>query len=267
MNIYLDFEATQFAENVIAIGASCIYGSFDCLVKTPKNDKITNFITELTGITKEMSKNALSTEEAFYDFYLWICEMGKCENHQTPIFFHTYGKTDKIFVKNAIKHIENPYLIEFVKNLSESLIDDSTEVCRFFHIKAIGVHKAIKYFFPNIANQDHDPLNDAILLQKLMEQISISAELTKCPFSIITKEKKSTEVKKNKKLSIVLRSTCPATRKRKILSFDSAEEAIDWAIAKIQSTCPNASIQNIKSRVKKAITKQGNYVGYQWRVE
>ena len=44
MDFYFDFEATQFNENIIAIGATCDYGSFDCLVRPPEGDKITKFI-------------------------------------------------------------------------------------------------------------------------------------------------------------------------------------------------------------------------------
>lgn len=70
MDFYFDFEATQFKENIIAIGATCEYGSFDCLVRPPKGDKVTKFITDLTGITPEMAETALSLDEAFFD--LWV---------------------------------------------------------------------------------------------------------------------------------------------------------------------------------------------------
>ena len=56
MDFYLDFEATQFKSNIIAIGCSCEYGDFDCLVRPPRKDHITPFITNLTGISKEMGK-------------------------------------------------------------------------------------------------------------------------------------------------------------------------------------------------------------------
>ena len=49
MNIYLDFEATQFGEHIIAIGAHCSLGDFDCLVKPPQGGKINKFITNESG--------------------------------------------------------------------------------------------------------------------------------------------------------------------------------------------------------------------------
>ena len=133
MNIYLDFEATQFKENIIAIGAHCKYGDFDCLGKPPKGDRITNFITELTGISKDMVDTALDIETAFWDFHNWVYEVSS----NGPTFFHVYGDMDKVFMANSLKHIQNPYLKRFVENLTDSLIDDTKTVKRFFHSNAI----------------------------------------------------------------------------------------------------------------------------------
>lgn len=68
MNFYIDFEATQFSEEIISIG--CVSENdkmFYCLVKPSDPKKITKFITELTGISAEKVKDSgLSPDQAFW---------------------------------------------------------------------------------------------------------------------------------------------------------------------------------------------------------
>ena len=59
MNFYVDFEATQFSGHIIQIGCVNENGQqFQSLVKPPEGEKITEFITNLTGITNEMLAEA-----------------------------------------------------------------------------------------------------------------------------------------------------------------------------------------------------------------
>ena len=256
MDIFLDFEATQFKENVIAIGAYCECGSFDCLVRPPKGDKVSKFITGLTGITKEMSKTALPAEEAFFDLYQWMQEVGK---DQSPIFYHAFGKMDEIFLTNTIQHIQNPEVCLFVENLAASLIDDSKKVCKFFHAKTIGVFKALKYFEPDAPNQDHDPLNDAIALSKLMSYIYSTPELTECPFV----ENAYIEPKINppKKKIIAIHKTDKRAKPR---YFFSEEDAINWAFNRVQKITCGAKRETVAHNLLKALVRQDSYLGWCW---
>lgn len=258
MNIYLDFEATQFKENIIAIGASCIYGDFSCLVKPPKGDKITKFITELTGITKEMASNALSYDEGFLDFYAWICLMN--EISETPVFYHSYGNMDKKFLKNSSQYVTIPFVKEFLEILSEALIDDSTQVKKYFHTESIGVFKALHYFFPTYAEQDHDPLNDAIALKFLMIPLKIAKPLEKNPFK--KKNESNTTSNVSKIIAKQINVKNPITK-----TFSSFEEALEWMYKKIKKPCPNAIKKNVENHLKKAILNNRNYHNYNWKKE
>lgn len=64
MNYFIDFEATQFSNEIISIGCVNETGEkFSSMVYTDK--KITSFITNLTGITDEMNKAAPSLDDVF----------------------------------------------------------------------------------------------------------------------------------------------------------------------------------------------------------
>lgn len=256
MNIYIDFEATQFGEHIIAIGADCDFGSFECLVKPPKGDKVNAFITNLTGITKEMSKNGLNIEEAFSDFWQWCCQMQ--EESSEPIFFHCYGDSDKNFLKKTISYIEDFSIREFVSNLSESLIDDSKKVCRLFHVDGIGLFKALHRFLPDYGEQDHDPLNDAIALNYLMKCVSA--------FPIPEEDKKSKKKKKKENRYIVTgtHATDPKAKPKTFHSFDSAEQ---WIYKKIKEKSPDVSFANVQKRLEKAIAEGTVYQHRIWTAQ
>lgn len=258
MDIYLDFEATQYKENIIAIGAHCVNGDFDCLVQPPKGDKVTNFITQLTGISKQLLVNAPTTEWAFYDLYNWLMEVS-----EGPVFFHVYGDMDKIFLKNTAETIENPHLKDFVLNLSESVIDDSVKVQHFFHTKAIGVYKALRYFIPELGEQDHDPLNDAIVLARLMNYVSCMKPPEDCPFEEYKPQPKKSGEKVKRAYTITITHMTDAVAKPK--TFNTCGAAISWAYQKIRKNNTEASQHTVQKHVLKAIENSSVYMGWRWQ--
>jgi inhibitor of KinA sporulation pathway (predicted exonuclease) len=256
MDIYFDFEATQFSERVIAIGASCEYGDFDCLVGLRKGDKLTNFITNLTGITKEMLIGAPKAKQAFSDLYNWICEM--CAESNTPVFYHCYGDSDPIFLINTANKMDDSEIRDFVLNLANSLLDDSHKVKKFFHSKSIGLHKALKYFEPDISDQTHDPLDDAIELRKLMTYIKNSPPLIESPFE----EQKIIEAPKAP--PHIIKLTHAKNKEAKPKYFKSKEQAITWAYNRIVKSQPKANKKTVAHNVSKALTNHTPYMDWYW---
>ena len=54
MKYFIDFEASQFAEEIISVGCVDELGrSFYSLVRPRRPQKVTGFITNLTGITRD----------------------------------------------------------------------------------------------------------------------------------------------------------------------------------------------------------------------
>lgn len=256
MDIYLDFEATQFKENIIAIGAHCINGDFDCLTRPPRDDKLTNFITQLTGITQEMLEDAPAAEEAFYDLYQWLAAVS-----EGPTFFHVYGDMDKIFLQNTAKYIDNPGIKQFVLNLANSVIDDSISVRHFFHSSSIGLYRALRYFIPDLDEQDHDPLNDAIVLALLMERIKVSNPPEGCSCAEQPKKLKNTTTTKPSYTISVIHTTEPNAKPQ---MFSNYGDAINWIHKIISKRCPDVKKGNIAKRVKRAIDTNSIYMNRQW---
>ena len=250
MDIYFDFEATQFSERVIAIGATCEYGDFDCLVSSFKK-KITPFITKLTGITKEMVTGAPTADEAFQDLYNWICEVSPSE----PLFYHCYGDMDKIFLRKTAVKVENPDIAKFLYNLADSMIDDSKTVCRYFHVKSIGVHNALSHFEPELDEQDHDPLNDAILLAKLMNHISSSG-------FIPSEDEEVGPIKKKISKKYFIAISHLTDQKARPRHFPNEAAAADWMYNKLKKKAPNTIHANVQKKILKALEGDGNYNGW-----
>ena len=256
MDIYFDFEATQFSERIIAIGATCEYGDFDCLVSSFKK-KITPFITKLTGITKEMVEGAPTADEAFQDLYNWICEVSPAE----PLFYHCYGDMDKIFLQKTAEKIENPNIAKFLCNLADSMIDDSKIVCRYFHVKSIGVHKALTHFESEIDEQDHDPLNDAVLLRSLMEHIKVAEPIP-------ATEPEEEEIVKKIPKKYIITITHLTDKQARMRMFPSEAHAADWMYSKLKKKSPDTIRENVQKKIWKALEGDGNYNGWHFeRIE
>lgn len=245
MNIYLDFEATQYKANIIAIGATCKWGNFEMLVKPPAKDKVSNFITNLTGITRDMVAEAQSAEDAFRDFYDWVKSM--IDNSWCDIpFFHVFGDMDKVFLQRTARHIEDKEIRNFVINLAESVIDDSPLVRQTLHVKSIGVHNALKKYEEDIPDQNHHALDDAILLKKLMEHIMAEDAFTQNEEEIAPKEEKI--------VSYLLTDAHGNT-----FSYSSKRAVVSFFLSLIKDKHPTACRKNIKKKVNWAINHNTTY--------
>ena len=257
MDIYFDFEATQFSERIIAIGATCEYGDFECLISS-FSKKITPFITELTGITQEMVIGAPTAEEAFIDLRNWINEIA-LENE--VINYHCYGNCDKNFLRNTARKVDNSEIADYINMLANTIIDDSLYVNYQLGVNGIGVHKALKSFKPEIPEQDHDALNDAILLYELMKFIDVNVVI---PVVVKKKKKKKKAPITNtpKTYKIVVKHIFDKGAKPR--TFNNYELAAMWIYQKIKHRCPDVKYENVRKNVIKAIDTGTSYSCWRW---
>ena len=117
MNFYLDFEATRFSNRIISIGCTNERGAtFKTLVK-PNKGKVDNFITELTGITKEMLQDAPSPDEAFNAFAEWAYQNSE---NTAPKYF-CYGNSDEDFIDATMRTMSDFKAISFAGSCSSQL--------------------------------------------------------------------------------------------------------------------------------------------------
>ena len=96
MKYFIDFEATQFSEEIISVGCIREDGETFYSLVAPIEGKITPFITNLTGITAEMLQDAMSPDHVFESFYDWAFA-----NDDTPDFF-VWGNSDIDFLRHTL---------------------------------------------------------------------------------------------------------------------------------------------------------------------
>lgn len=172
MNFYLDFEATRFSNRIISIGCTNERGAtFKTLVK-PNRGKVDNFITELTGITKEMLDNAPSPDEAFNAFAEWA--YANSEN-TAPQYF-CYGNSDEGFIEATIRTMSDFKAISFAASIKGLLVDYATEVAKYLCSSRVALKKVVALIDGvDEVEQSHDALEDAEMLRKVVENLQ-----TKC---------------------------------------------------------------------------------------
>lgn len=170
MKYFIDFEATQFDENIINVGCVSENGeSFSSLVKPYRMKNVTKFITDLTGITKEMLEEAPSADEVFYELWRFICETN---DGSYPPQFYCYGDSDGHFIERTVHHMGRLDSIACAMMIKGLMIDYSTEVTKYFHSdRAFSLRNVFCLVNHEDVIQKHDALEDAKMLQSVVENL------------------------------------------------------------------------------------------------
>lgn len=171
MNFYLDFEANQFSERIISIGCVAENGmTFNSLVNPGKGEKITGFITKLTGITQEMADEAKSADDVFMNFANWVVNATCCSANPHPKYY-VYGSNDAGFLQRTINHMTNPMAISFATSVKALMTDYSKTVKSHFKIGQIGLNRVYQLLKDEDHMQKHDALEDAMMLKYVQEHL------------------------------------------------------------------------------------------------
>lgn len=170
MNFYLDFEATQYSERIISIGCIAENGArFETLVKPVKNEKVTAFITKLTGITNEMLENAPSADEAFNAFYEFV----KANNEGGTPTYYCYGDSDAKFIKRTVSGMSDFQAIMFASSIQALLVDYSAVVKSYLSTRGLALKKLVALIRQvDEVEQNHDALDDAMMLKECYEGLN-----------------------------------------------------------------------------------------------
>lgn len=174
MKFFIDFESTQFNGNIISIGCVCENGKqFQTLVRPPVGDKVSSFITKLTGITNEMLATAPIADEAFTQLFTFV-NVQSCDGSLPE--YYCYGDTDVDFIKHTMKHMTDVVPYTFAQAMAANLIDYSKDVKTFFvSPQRIALRKVYNLIKEEETEQHHDALEDAIMLAEVVNKMK-----TKC---------------------------------------------------------------------------------------
>ena len=269
MKYFLDFEGTQFSHRIISIGAVCENGhSFYSLVKPESKYKIGKIITELTGITIEDIDNAKGSIEVFNEFYNWVLaqeeEAKENEVNWNPEWF-CWGSEDIHFVKGTFKDCaSDPCARLILGDIAGGLTDYGMRFCQRYNIKQRGLLR-VAQAFDHTKEQDHNALNDAILLQFVhsCEEKYKKAEIKKIVARLTEAEEAKPKPKWTKsdlpKGTIVTISN----NKKVTHSFETANEAAKWLIA--EKKIKDKEENEVAEKILEAAKKRNSYYK-SWRM-
>lgn len=167
MRYYLDFEACRFTNRIISVGCVTESGAeFYSLVKSCKVNKIDNFITDLTGITREMIADAPGPDTVFTKLYYFIIQH---DDGNRPEYY-VYGDSDITFLRATLKTVRDIKASICVQALIGGLVDFAPEVKKSFGAESsIGLKKAYIVVNHKLNDfvQEHNALEDAKMLRSV----------------------------------------------------------------------------------------------------
>lgn len=271
MNYFVDFEATQFSNEIISIGCVREDGAeFYSEVRARK--KITGFITSLTGITDEQNKTAASSDEVFSRFFDWLME-----SPDERAIFYCYGNTDINFIKKNLDLTKNLKAQAALSIMGTNLHDYSSVTRTHFSlVKNIALIKLVAYYRGvESVVQTHDALEDARFLKEVYEHVNTESEVLGHPFPDY--ELGSTEIKEINSPQKSPRNILKTLKHRvdmydhegEVLeqSFNSIGEARHYVIDHMgtydQKRTDKAKVEN---KIINANAKKTTYTGHIWRI-
>ena len=254
MIFYLDFEATQPENEIIAIGAVAENGStFHSLVK-PQFSSISQFVSDLTHISQEDLEKASIIDVVLKEFDRWVMNQ---ELNIMNCRFVTYGD-DKKFLQATLPAIKSSAAFYTGAALLTKIEDCVPDAKNFFK-GSIRLVDAYNYVQSMSYQQEHNPLKDAMMLKDVYNYIQNNEPLTAHPLSKTTKA----EIVKMPSGTFWCQHINGG---KNIRSFDTCDDAIDWFIKTvIKAKEPeNVNRNKIMLNIMKAIRKKTTYGNYKW---
>ena len=261
MKYFIDFEATQFSNEIISVGCIDETGrEFYSLVKPHDLRRLTSFITDLTGIHVGELASAPSADKVFSDFYEWL------DRGDTAEFF-CYGNCDDRFVTQTMRHV-NGFSAQCALSLIHGALNDfSLTLAKHFGItQPVSLAKATEYYSGEKIKNEHNSLYDAINL-KLIYERSYCEELTECPFPEYGVAKPEKEEEQPQKRDS--RSRIEATNGHITKSFYTYGRAANWVLRELMSCrgdVDEKTKSNVCNRIIRAVGSDKPYYGYDWYI-
>lgn len=261
MKYYVDFEATQFDQEIISVGCINENGrEFYSLVRPHSMRKMTGFITDLTGITSGELKRSQDADEVFSRMYDYI---DKSESVQ----FYCYGNCDGRFVKMTMRHVTSFKAQCMLGLVYSSLVDVSPDMSEKFKTnQTVSLYKLADYFGAK-GVQSHNALADAKLLKQICERAE-GLELDECPFPEYVRSPKPEKTEIRHAPEPVANPHVTASLDGETFGFASYGKAADWIMSEIlpgKSSVTTETKSNISNRIVRAASSGSAYHGFTWR--
>ena len=258
MNIYIDFEATQPEQEIISIGAVAENGkTFYSLVK-PQFSKVSQYITEMTGITNAQLENEYGLNAVLDLFYIWCKDQ---EDNLANWHFYSYGNTDIDFLKYSFCNLKTERPLVIASYMMATMQDYSKVVRNYFH-GTVSLIRAFNFLKELDDKQKHNALDDAKMLAEVYSKISNQTPLEENPFKVTREEQEAHYTFPSG------RFFCKGLGKNaKEREFADIHEAMEWLInTNIRAEDREAVHRDrMATKIMKSIRKHSNYMGYKWR--
>ena len=258
MKYYIDFEATQYSNEIISVGCVDENGrSFYSLVQPCRKDRLNSFITELTGITLEDLDLAPSADEAFSLFYDWL-------DQTKPAEFFCYGNCDARFVKFTLRHIHRFNAQCALGLILSSLSDFSVFAMDYFRVdQTIGLVKIAEYYSGERIDQRHNSLEDAQYLKYIADKMQ-GERPAECPFPDYCNAKRQIAPPQQQP---IFKHFVRATKGDNMYTFPTYGKASEWVMLNLLAKNVETNEKtksNIANRIVSAVHHNKPYYGFRW---
>lgn len=258
MFFFLDFEATQPENEIIAIGAVAENGAtFYAMVK-PQLSSISTYISQLTHISPEELEKAKTIDEVMIEFDMWVTR------HEPNIMkcrFISYGD-DSQFIKATLPVVKDEHAFTCMACMLVKIENCYEATRQFFHGPIRLIH-AYNYIQSIETEQKHNPLEDALMLQKVYEYTHSHSPLPCHPLNKNFKDVVDSTVKMPSGTFF-----CRTSKKKtaQIYNFETCDEAIEWLISNIMKVDNPECVhrERVMANIMKAIRKNSKYCNFYW---
>lgn len=246
MNIYIDFEASQYTQEIISVGAISSSGEeFYSLVNTSR--PVGKVVEGLTGIKQQDITDADQPNIVFEDFFFWLQDVSN--NGNKKVRFICYGNSDLDFAKNTLKKTGNSLYAEAALSMIICNMVDYAEYTKdyFGLARHISLLKLARFYSHNEnLQQNHNSLDDAKLLKFIYEKIQEGNDLVENPF-----------------LEYMQKIEIYDNDNNLIETFYGMGQAIKWVID-FKHMSPNASKKKIANKIIAVSQSKEEYCGFNW---
>jgi hypothetical protein len=176
--------------------------------------------------------------------------------------FIAYGNDDK-FIKSTLPAIKDQHAFTVAAILMAKIEDCYDATRKFFH-GAIKLVHAFNYVQAAETEQKHNPLEDAMMLQKVYEYTQSHDPLPAHPLNPNFNAEMSNASVKMPSGTFWCRTSMK--KSAKVYNFTTCDDAIDWLIKDIMRAKEPELIHRdrIMANIMKAIRKNSRYCNFLW---